>query len=407
MFTKKQKLPTHASNTEHTIMSPPQIKIRALLLLVLLAAFPPLSTDMYLPALPSLVQAWNTTEAIVNLSLVGFFISFSLALLIYGPLSDRYGRKPVLIAGISLYVLACLVCSQAQTPMILVVGRMLQGAAASTLSLAMTKDYFDGAERERVMAHIAVIVALAPMLAPVVGGLVMRFWPWSSIFYIQMALGLVALRGVTKLKEPAPATTRTLTQVFVSYLHMMGNVRFMALCALMALGMAPIFCFIAGSSFIYMDHFGLSEQEYSYFFAFNSAALMLGFWICGRLLKIKRGPSFSIIITGYIGILLGAIALALCANLGPWGMALPMAWMSMSSGISRPPSNNFLLEQIRTDAGSASSLIMFMYFTCGALAMGFISQPWSNKILTLALTSLGSSLLVLILLPLLSKQRQP
>lgn len=387
-------------------MTSPQIKIRALFLLILLAAFPPLSTDMYLPALPSLVHAWHTTEATINLTLVGFFISFSLALLIYGPLSDRYGRKPVLMAGISIYILACLVCAQADTPRALIIGRIIQGigaASAATLSLAMTKDYFDGAERERVMAHIAIIVALAPMLAPVLGGLMMRFGPWSSIFYVQTLLGLIAIRGVAKLKEPAPLTARSLGQVLGSYFRLMKNPRFMTLCTLIALGMTPLFCFIAGSSFIYVSHFGLSEQTYSYFFAFNSAALMLGFWICGRLLK--RMPSFRIILTGYMGIVLGASILALCSDLGPWGMAIPMAFISMSSGMSRPPSSNFLLEQVSTDAGSASSLIMFTYFVSGAVAMWFISQPWTDKILALALAGMVTSLLVLTLLPILKSKR--
>ena len=95
-------------------------------ILALLAAFPPLSTDMYLPALPSLTAIWNTTEAVINLTLVAFFVSFSLALLLYGPISDRYGRKPVLMAGISIYILACLVCAGADSPAMLVAGRILQ-----------------------------------------------------------------------------------------------------------------------------------------------------------------------------------------------------------------------------------------------------------------------------------------
>lgn len=363
---------------------------------------------MYLPALPSLVRDWNTSETTINLTLIGFFISFSLALLVYGPLSDRYGRKPVLIAGISIYVLACLVCAQAGSPLALIIGRVAQGigaASAATLSLAMTKDYFDGAERERVMAHIAVIVALAPMLAPVLGGIMMRLWHWSGIFYAQTLLGLIAIRGVSNLKEPAPQTSNSLKQVLGSYFRLMTNARFMSLCALIALGVTPLFCFIAGSSFIYVTHFGLSEQVYSYFFAFNSAALMLGFWICGRLLKANRLTSLRIIIMGYAGILLGATALALCSDLGPWGMALPMAFLSMSSGISRPPSNNFLLDQVKSDAGSASSLIMFTYFVSGAVAMWLIAQPWDNKIPILAMVGMVSSSLVLILLPVLSGKR--
>ncbi|MBE1424875.1 DHA1 family bicyclomycin/chloramphenicol resistance-like MFS transporter [Desulfomicrobium macestii] len=386
---------------------PAPLKIRALLILALLAAFPPLSTDMYLPALPTMVETWQTTEAVINLTLVGFFISFSLALLFYGPLSDRYGRKPVLLGGISLYVLSCLVCAQAQSPTALIVGRILQGmgaASAATLSLAMTKDYFVGAERERALAHMAVIVSLAPMLAPVLGGIMLTFADWSVIFLAQMVLGVVAICGVWRLKEPAPATTRTLAQVMGGYLRLMCNLRFMTQCTLIALGMTPLFCFIGGSSFIFVTYFGLSEQEYSYFFAFNSAALMLGFWICGRLLK--RMPGFRIILLGYAGILISSAALALCSGLGPWGMALPMAFLTLSLGMSRPPSSNFLLEQVKQDAGSAASLIMFTYFVGGATAMWFIALPWDNKILTLALVGMATSALVLVLLPRLERTKQ-
>ena len=386
---------------------PAPLKIRALLILALLAAFPPLSTDMYLPALPTMVATWQTTEAVINLTLVGFFISFSLALLFYGPLSDRYGRKPVLLGGISLYVLSCLVCAQAQSPTALIVGRILQGmgaASASTLSLAMTKDYFVGAEREKALAHMAVIVSLAPMLAPVLGGIMLTFADWSTIFLAQMLLGVVAICGVWRLKEPAPATTRTLAQVMGGYLRLMCNLRFMTQCTLIALGMTPLFCFIGGSSFIFVTYFGLSEQEYSYFFAFNSAALMLGFWICGRLLK--RMPGFRIILLGYAGILISSAALALCSGLGPWGMALPMACLTLSLGMSRPPSSNFLLEQVKQDAGSAASLIMFTYFVGGATAMWFIALPWNNKILTLALVGVATSALVLVLLPRLERTKQ-
>lgn len=386
-------------------MPTPASKIRSLLILALLAAFPPLSTDMYLPALPSLTRQWASTEAVINLTLTAFFISFSLALLIYGPLSDRFGRKPVLLGGISLYILACLVCAQAGSPTALIVGRIFQGlgaASASTLSLAMSKDLFHGAERERALAHLAVIVALAPMLAPIFGGFILVFARWSFIFYAQMLLGLLAMYGVWRLREPAPGTPRSMRDVLTGYGRLMGNARFMSLCLLMAVGMSPLFCFIGGSSFIYVTHFGLNEQVYSYFFAFNAAALMLGFALCARLLKRVQG--FRIILVGFWGLLVSAVALMLCAQWGPWGMALPMAVLTFFLGLSRPPSNHFLLEQVSTDAGSAASLIMFTYFVMGAVAMWFIALPWENKILTLGITAVLSSTLVLVVLPRLARQ---
>jgi DHA1 family bicyclomycin/chloramphenicol resistance-like MFS transporter len=131
---------------------------------------------------------------------------------------------------------------------------------------------------------------------------------------------------------------------------------------------------------------------------------MLGFWICGRLLK--RMPGFRIILLGYAGILVSSAVLALCSGLGPWGMAVPMACLTLSLGMSRPPSSNFLLEQVKQDAGSAASLIMFTYFVGGATAMWFIALPWDNKILTLALVGMATSALVLVLLPRLERTKQ-
>lgn len=373
---------------------------------MLLAAFPPFSTDMYLPALPSLAALWGTDETAINLTLVGFFAAFSLALLVYGPLSDRYGRKPVLMAGISLYVVASLACAHAAGPWQMVAGRVVQGlgaASAATLSLAMTKDFFSGAERERILAHMAVIVSLAPMVSPVLGGAILRFAQWPVIFYVQALLGVAAAGGVWSIKESAPATSRTLREVMAGYGRLVLDARFMILCTLMALGMAPFFCFIGGSPFIFINHFGFTEQVYSYFFAFNSAALTLGFWLCTRLLR--RTSGIRIILAGYAGILVSSAVLLGCSAMGPFIVAIPMACMTMSLGLTRPPSNHFLLEQAKGDAGSAASLIMFTFFVSGALAMWLISLPWNNKISVMALTGLVASLLVLTLLPRMSAAR--
>lgn len=240
-------------NDTEAVMQKNILKIRALLILCLLAAFPPLSTDMYLPALPLLAASWGSTPTIINLTLVGFFISFSMALLVYGPLSDRYGRKPVLLGGISLYILACLGCALADSPIALIVGRVVQGlgaASAATLSLAMTKDYFDGAERVQAMAKMAIIISLAPMLAPVLGGLLMHVVDWSAIFYAQAGMGCLAIWGVRQLTEPVAGSDRSLRDVLQSYGRLMVNRRFIGLCFLIALGMTPLFCYIGGSSFI-------------------------------------------------------------------------------------------------------------------------------------------------------------
>ncbi len=132
---------------------------RRFALLVLLTAFPALSTDMYLPAMPALAGIWGVSMAVVNLTLIGFFVTFCVALLIYGPVSDRFGRRPPLLAGVSLYVAASLACAASSGAGGLIAARVLQAAgaaAASSLAMAITKDVYDGRQRARIIAHIAV-----------------------------------------------------------------------------------------------------------------------------------------------------------------------------------------------------------------------------------------------------------
>ena len=145
---------------------------RVLLLLALLAAFPPVTTDMYLPALPLLQTQWHTDTATINLTLILFFLFFSVSLLIYGPVSDSYGRRPLLLSGIGIYMAASVGCGVADNVNSLILFRIFQAvgaASAASLSMAIAKDLFAARERQQLLAHLGVIVALAPMLAPVAG----------------------------------------------------------------------------------------------------------------------------------------------------------------------------------------------------------------------------------------------
>jgi DHA1 family bicyclomycin/chloramphenicol resistance-like MFS transporter len=179
--------------------------LRKLPLIAILAAFPPLATDMYLPAIPMLGVQWGIALSTINLSLVLFFVSFSMFLLIHGPLSDRFGRRPILLLGIAIFVLSSLLCALAGNVYILIGYRIFQGAgaaAASALSMAICKDLFSGKEREQVLAYVAVIVAIAPTVAPIIGGLILKWLSWPWIFVVQGTLGFIAMIGVYFMQEP-------------------------------------------------------------------------------------------------------------------------------------------------------------------------------------------------------------
>ncbi len=379
-------------------------KSKLLFLLALLSAFPPLSTDMYLPAIPLLQKAWHQPLAMVNLTLVGFFVGYCVFLLFYGPLSDRFGRRPLLLVGIGIFILASLLCGLSNNVVSLIVFRVLQAAgaaSASALALAISKDVYEGYERERILAYIGVIMALAPMLAPVFGGWVLTWFSWRWIFVVQAMIALVAWIGVWRMPETlkTPAATGALKTAGI-YLDLLRNRRYVGFALMMSLVVLPHFSFIGGAADIYITRLGLSEQVFGYFFALNAAAMMAGSFACTRLLR--RVGSRGLMTAGFAGILIGSLGMLTRWLPGPWGLALPMAVVSFSFGISRPPSNNLVLEQVDQHAGAASSLLIFIYFMLGAFAMWLIALDWTDKIRTIGLlgTAAGGIILgIWLLLP--------
>lgn len=352
-----------------------------ILLLALLSAFPPLSIDMILPALPTLAETWNQPVATINLILVCFVVTYAFFLLVYGPVSDRYGRRRPLMVGLSVFVVSSLLGAIMDNVSSVIFFRALQGAGAAagpSLALAMSKDLFTGKDRERVLAYLGIIVPLAPMLAPTFGSWITAWLSWHWIFYAQAILGLIALIGVSSCPETLVSrSSNSLAQVAGAYIRLANNPTYVALTLLMATIMLPFFGFIAGSSHIYITGFGLSEQSFGYFFAFNALCIMLGSF---AFLRLVRGyESKTLITVGFAGILLGGLGLLFGEGLGPWGFALAMAVIAFSGGLSRPPSNNLILEQVKHEAGAASSLLLFTYFILGAVAMWFVSLEWESK----------------------------
>jgi DHA1 family bicyclomycin/chloramphenicol resistance-like MFS transporter len=374
-------------------------------LLALLAAFPPVTTDMYLPALPMLQAQWGAALATINLTLVLFFVFFSVSLLVYGPISDSYGRRPLLLVGISIYIAASMLCAAAVNVEQLILFRILQAlgaAAASALSMAIAKDRFEAKARQQLLAHLGVIVALAPMLSPIVGGFVLEWLNWHWIFLIQAGLAGIAFWGVLRMTEPLEEMVpASLSQVLERYGRLLKNRRYMTLNLLMALSLCPMFGFIAGSPTIYISHFKVSEQAFGYFFGANALALMAGAFACSRLARTTA--SWPLMNVGFGGILGGGLAVWVLGNRGPIPFAAAMFVVTFCIGMTRPMSNNLVLEQVERDVGAASSLLVFVYFVCGAASMGLISLNWSNHVRVIAFVAIGSGITILIAFQLIGR----
>lgn len=371
---------------------------KTIALIALLAAFPPLSTDMYLAAIPLLVTSWQQPLATVNLTLVGFFVTYCGFLLIYGPLSDRYGRKPPLLAGLLLYVVASLLCAIAGSVEHMIFARILQGAgaaAASSIAFAICKDLFVSQLRQRIFLQIGVIVAAAPMVAPVIGGFIIEMFSWRFVFVLQMALGIIAALGVWSMQESLQEfSTEKLNKVFAGYLRLFGNLRFFLLTLALSILGIPFFAFIAVSADIYIKTLGYSEQQYGYFFGVNASAFMLAplvFTRFARHYQLKHLLPIS-----YIGVLLASLPMIFDIIPQPFRLALPMWFLTFFFAFGRPPGNNLILEQVDLDVGSASSLMVFFFFMTGACSMWFISLNWRDSISVLGVLGLGSATITLI-----------
>lgn len=351
------------------------------LLIVLLAAFPALSTDMYLPAIPTLQELWHIPLAEANLSLIAFFVFFSVFLLVHGPLSDRFGRRPVLLGGIGIYVFGCFLCAAAPGIFWLVGARILQAVGASSgiaLSLALCKDFYTGIRRQKILAYIGVIVPLSCVVAPMIGSWVLTYLSWRMIFILQGIAALIALYGSFRLAEPLQSFTQGgFGSVARRYLVLLHNVPFTILAFAFSFVGIGFFGYLAGSAHIFITGFGLSEQMFGLCFAINALGITVGSLLTSRLCEKMTGT--RLLYFSVVGMIVAGIVLSVGGGKTVLAMVIPMFWVTFFYGMSRPLCHHMILDLVERDIGAASSVINFLFFLCASLAMGAISLDWASK----------------------------
>ncbi|SCL76384.1 Sulfonamide resistance protein [Methanoculleus chikugoensis] len=367
-------------------------------LIALLSAFVPLSTDLYLPALPGMGDYFGVSASQTNLTLILFFIFFSLGLLFWGPLSDKYGRRPVLLTGLALYVAASVGCALSWDVWHLIAFRILQaigGSAAAAVATAMVKDAYDGRKRESVLVLVQSMVVISPAVAPVLGAFMLPYTSWRGLFAALALIGVVSLVGGLLLEETIPSRHNgTVGQSVRRLGAVLKNPGFASLLIVFSLVSTASLAFVSASSYIYQEGFGLSEQSYSFYFALNAAGLIAGPFLYLRL--SRHASRRTIVASGFAVILAGGALVCLFGNLGPLFFALALFPASMMGSCVRSPGAFLMLEQQKEDTGSASALINCSGLVFGSAGMVLVFLAGENLVLSLGAINVAVGMVCLV-----------
>lgn len=373
------------------------------LFLIMLTSVPMFSTDMYLPALPKMVELFGASLKLINLTLILFFIFFAGSSLFWGTLSDKYGRRPILLVSLGAYAASGLLCAMAGNVYQLIALRAMQGiggGAAMAISMAIVKDVFSGKARERILVYQSCIMSVAPVVAPIVGAGILRFTSWRGTFVVLCIFGAILFLGSLLMREPdgfVKASDKNLRKTFGSLKILAQSPGFMLPLVLFSIAGMPILMFVGSASDIYISYFGLSEQTFGFFFGFNAAASAIGPFV--YILLSRRFSPQALIQLSFFLMAASGLWVVVSGNYSPMVFALAAMPLALGTGLNRPPGMNIMLEQGKQDSGAASSLINFTFITTGSIGLFLISLDWRDRILVYGMAALCTGLFALLFWP--------
>ncbi|KJS62713.1 multidrug effflux MFS transporter [Streptomyces rubellomurinus] len=368
-----------------------------------LAALGPLTTDLYLPGLPAIADDLAAQPAAVQLTLTFSMFGVAAGQLLFGPLSDRFGRRPPLLAGMVLFTLASVLCALAPSLPVLIAGRFVQGVAGSAglvIGRAVARDRFKGVAMLRFLASITLISGLAPILAPIVGAQLLRVTSWRGTFGALTALGLLLTLGAFgALRETLPAGARDRGGIGAT-LQTMGrllrDLPFLGLALTSSFAYGALFGYISGSSTVLQHVFRVSPQTYSLLFGLNSVAIVVMTQLNGRVLA-RRFTSRALVLGGLGAAVAAGAALVLGTrlwDLGLIGFCLPLFVLMGSLGVLLPNTAAEALSLVEPQtAGTAAALLGTGNFLAGAVVAPLSSLGGQPSAVLLAAVVLVCGLL--------------
>ena len=387
----------------HSALLQPQkhIGVKGLILFIsFLGMFIPMSIDLYLPAVPKMTGYFHTTSAMVNLTLNAFFIFFAVGIILFGPLSDKFGRKPILVFGLILYILGSMASALSASIYQLILFRIVQAlgaGAVAAISTAMIKDCFSGKIKSKVLAAVQAMGVIAPMVSPIAGAAILQVAEWRTTFWVLAVVGVLALAVTLLYQETLPKEQRyrgSLGGSLIRLLVVGKNIGFSTFLLIASTLAAPYMAYIAMSPYIYENHFAMNAQAYSYFYAANSALAVLAPVIYIRSIGRLTPRAFS---WGCFGLSLASgLCILLLGDHSPWIFLLAYLPFTLIEGAMRPFSTDILLDQQKEDIGSASSLINAVQTILGSVGMALGSLRWSNMIHGLGIIIISATLIAVL-----------
>ncbi|MBG93482.1 MAG: hypothetical protein CL792_05820 [Chloroflexi bacterium] len=342
--------------------------IGTIALLMGLMTIAPLSIDMFLPSLPMMIDEFNVSASTMQLTVTTFLLAFSASQLVFGPLSDRFGRRPIMIWGLLLFLLGGFVSLFAQTGMMLIVGRIIQGfggGAAPVIARAIVLDVFEGKRAAKIFAYITIATPLAPAIAPIIGGILQSLFDWHAVFITLIAIGIILISLYLMLLSETNKNIDRLAlnpKVLIRNYTRLGTHRiFIINVLLMGLMFSAQLVFISGSSFVLIDELGLSPLHFGFSFAFVAVGIMGGAYLSSRMMD--KYTSVNVVGVGVLTAMIGSCCMfffALNSVTHVFAVVLPMFFISAGFGVSRPPVMASAMLPFRDIAGMASAGLGFL-----------------------------------------------
>lgn len=352
------------------------------ILLGALSALLPLSIDMGLPAFPTISAELRTSPGAVGLTLSLFMLGFAIAQLGFGPLSDRYGRRPVLITGCAIFALAGVICAAAPSIGTLIAWRLVQGTGAGAgmvVTLAIIQDLFDGAEARAQLSYVNLVMSVAPMIAPTIGGWVLALIGWRAIYGVLAVVGLLLVLsvafGLSESLERRDVNAIKPRRLVNNYGNILRNPICLSYALVNALYFGCIFAYVAGSPLVMLNVFGVSTTVYGWLFASTACGSVVGAFLNGRW-SIQGAPSSRLLSISLTVAVISTLALVIVSMSSAAQVATLMPLLVLNTfcrGIISPNAMHGAIQPVPENAGVAASVVGFLQMLSGSLASGLVA----------------------------------